>query len=105
VTGLLQTEDYARALISTLPGVTGDTVAARVAARMERQRRVLYRADPPRAWFIVDELSLYREVGGREVMARQVRHLAEAAALPQHHGTGPAGRGSPRQCQRVPDGR
>jgi hypothetical protein len=82
VTGLLQTEDYARALIATLPGVTGDTVAARLAARMERQKRVLHRAGPPRAWFLVDELSLYREVGGREVMARQMRHLAEAAALP-----------------------
>jgi transcriptional regulator with XRE-family HTH domain len=82
VTGLLQTEDYARSLIATLPGVTRDTVAARLAARMERQKRVLYRADPPRAWFIVDELSLYREVGGREVMARQMRHLARVAALP-----------------------
>jgi transcriptional regulator with XRE-family HTH domain len=82
VTGLLQTEDYARALISTLPGATGDAIAARLAARLERQKRVLYRADPPRAWFIADELSLYREVGGRETMARQMRHLAEAAALP-----------------------
>ena len=40
VHGLLQTEDYARALLSTYPGVTGEAVGARLAARMERQRRL-----------------------------------------------------------------
>jgi hypothetical protein len=79
--GLLQTEDYAAALISTLPGVPRETVAARVAGRMDRQRRVLLRDDPPRAWFIVDELSLYREVGSRQVMAAQLNRLREAAAM------------------------
>jgi hypothetical protein len=82
VTGLLQTEGYAHALTSTLPGVTPDTVTARVAGRMQRQRRVLSRDDPPRAWFVVDELSLYREVGSAQVMAAQMRHLIEVAAMP-----------------------
>jgi transcriptional regulator with XRE-family HTH domain len=79
--GLLQTENYAAALISTLPGVPQETVTARVAGRMDRQRRVLLRDDPPRAWFIVDELSLYREVGNEQVMAAQLRRLREVAAM------------------------
>ena len=49
---------------------------------MERQRRVLLRDDPPEAWFIVDEHSLYRHVGSPEVMAGQMRHLSEVAAMP-----------------------
>jgi len=81
VTGLLQTEDYARALLATLPGVSADTIAARLASRMERQRRVLMREDPPSACFIVDELSLYRCVGSAEVMAAQMRHLLDIAAM------------------------
>lgn len=81
VTGLLQTEDYARALLATLPGVSADTIAARLASRLERQRRVLLREDPPSACFIVDELSLCRCVGSAEVMAAQMRHLLEIAAM------------------------
>ena len=50
---------------------------------MERQRRVLMRDDPPLAWFLVDQLSLYRLVGSPEVMASQMRHLlATVAASP-----------------------
>jgi transcriptional regulator with XRE-family HTH domain len=51
VTGLLQTEDYARALLSTSPGAGDETVRSRLAARMERQRRVLMRDDPPLVFF------------------------------------------------------
>ena len=53
VSGLLQTEDYAGALLRTYPGVSDEVVAARLASRMERQRRVLMRDDPPRTWFLV----------------------------------------------------
>jgi hypothetical protein len=56
---LLQTEDYARALLQTLPGASADVVDSRLRSRMERQRRVLLRDDPPQAWFVVDEHSLY----------------------------------------------
>jgi Domain of unknown function (DUF5753)/Helix-turn-helix len=80
--GLLQTEDYARVLLSVSPGVTDEIVASRLRARMERQRRVLYRDDPPRAAFVVDELSLYRCVGSPAIMAAQMRRLAEVAAMP-----------------------
>jgi hypothetical protein len=82
VHGLLQTEDYARALLVTMPRTSDETVTARLANRMERQRRVLMRNDPPAAWFVIDELSLYRLVGSADVMAAQVRRLSEVTAMP-----------------------
>jgi transcriptional regulator with XRE-family HTH domain len=82
VHGLLQTEGYARALLETSPGVTEEMVAARLAARMERQRRVLMRDDPPFAWLLVDQLSLARLVGSAEIMAAQMGHLVAVAAMP-----------------------
>jgi transcriptional regulator with XRE-family HTH domain len=81
IDGLLQTEDYARAVFAAVPRLTPEIAAARLAARMERQRRVLMRDDPPEAWFVIDELSLYREVGSAEIMAGQVRRLREIAAM------------------------
>jgi hypothetical protein len=82
VTGLLQTEDYARALLSTFPGASDEAIKSRLAARMERQRRVLMRDDPPLAFFVVDEFALYRLVGSPEVMAAQMRHVSAVAAMP-----------------------
>ena len=82
VTGLLQSEDYARAILATFPAVTEDTIATRLAARVERQGRVLARDDPPKAIFLVDELALYRQVGTADVMAGQMRQLAATAAMP-----------------------
>jgi len=81
VTGLLQTEDYARALI-TVQQVAAEVATTRLAARIERQRRVLFRDDPPKSWFLVDLLSLYRDIGSPAVMADQLRHLTEVASLP-----------------------
>jgi hypothetical protein len=82
VHGLLQTEGYAGAMIATLPGVTAEVLATRIASRMARQQRVLYRDDPPLVCAIVDHVSLYRRVGSPEVMAGQMAHLLEIAALP-----------------------
>jgi hypothetical protein len=81
IDGLLQTADYARAQLETATGVTAEVVSARLTNRMQRQQRVLYRLDPPAAWFVVDELSLYRCVGSPEIMAAQMRHLAEVARM------------------------
>jgi transcriptional regulator with XRE-family HTH domain len=81
IDGLLQTASYARALVLTSPGITDEQVSQRVAGRMERQRRVLFRGDPPAARFLVDELSLHRVVGSREIMAGQLRHLLDVAAM------------------------
>ena len=83
MTGLLQTADYAHALISVQPHIDQETVSARLANRMQRQQRVMGRDNPPSAWFIIDELSLYRQVGGAEAMATQLRHLLEVAAMPK----------------------
>jgi transcriptional regulator with XRE-family HTH domain len=82
VTGLLQTQDYARALIDVVPGTTAETAAARLANRMERQRHLLGRDTPAKITFIVDELALYRCVGTAEVMAAQLIRLRDTAAMP-----------------------
>jgi hypothetical protein len=79
--GLLQTEAYARALIAVEPAITDEIARVRLANRMERQRRVVMREDPPSAWFIVDEVALYRRVGSSEIMAVQMERLIEVAAM------------------------
>lgn len=80
--GLVQTEAYARALLATMPDVPADVVETRLAARTERQRRVLHRENPPEVWILTDELALYREVGSPEVMAEQLDHVRAVAAMP-----------------------
>ncbi|MCP3821202.1 helix-turn-helix domain-containing protein [Streptomyces sp. A3M-1-3] len=73
VYGLLQTEEYARAVLATgMP----DDLEGLVAARLERQR-ILQRDRPPLAWAILDEAALYRPIGGREVMRRQLTRLLD----------------------------
>ena len=67
VPGLLQTGDYARALLSTKVGATEDDVDQLVTARLERQI-ILDRDDPPLLWVLIDEEALRRPVGGRDVM-------------------------------------
>ena len=82
VPGLLQTEDYARALISgTLPFASRDEVERRVEVRMAR-REVLQNENPLELWGIIDEAVLRRRVGGPAVMRAQFRHLLEASELP-----------------------
>jgi transcriptional regulator with XRE-family HTH domain len=80
--GLLQTSDYARAQLETASDASAEMTAARLAARMQRQQRVLHRLDPPSVYFVVDELSLYRRVGSPEIMAAQMRHVLDVARLP-----------------------
>jgi transcriptional regulator with XRE-family HTH domain len=74
VDGLLQTPDYARALLSTRVGASDDQVDQWVAARLERQE-VLNRPDPPLLWVVLDENVLRRPVGGPAVMLAQIEHL------------------------------
>lgn len=78
--GLLQTEDYARAQVALEPRVTAGQVAERVANRMARQQRVLYRDEPPLAHFLVSAVSL-RDMP-RYLVAGQLRRLLDVAALP-----------------------
>ncbi len=62
VPGLFQTEDYARAVLSTRPNTAEDVIEELVAARLQRQE-VLGREEPPLIWSLIDEAALYREVG------------------------------------------
>ena len=82
VDGLCQTEDYARALIATAPGIDAVTAATRLRGRMDRQQRFWERQPAVMAALVVDEVSLYRQVGSAEVMALQLRRLLEIAAMP-----------------------
>ncbi|GAB3432373.1 helix-turn-helix domain-containing protein [Actinophytocola sediminis] len=82
VPGLLQTEDYARAVIrGVLPTATEDEVEDRVSARMGRQA-VLIKDSPLKLWAVLDEAALHRVVGGPEVMLGQLDHLASAVNAP-----------------------
>ncbi|MBM0231179.1 helix-turn-helix domain-containing protein [Micromonospora sp. STR1_7] len=82
VPGLLQTENYARAVIrGVLPLATDADVQARVDARIQRQVS-LRKTEPLRVWAILDEAVLHRQTGGAEVMAAQLEALAEAADQP-----------------------
>jgi transcriptional regulator with XRE-family HTH domain len=82
VPGLLQTEDYARALIAgVLPLATEDEVERRVEARLQRQA-VLTRKKPLKVWAVVDEAALRRLVGGEKVMVRQLQRLIDASQNP-----------------------
>lgn len=80
--GLLQTEDYAAALLATMPGASDEAVAGRLRARMERQRRIILRDSPPTMCFIVDEAALHRLVGSPAIMTTQMRQLCAVAAMP-----------------------
>jgi transcriptional regulator with XRE-family HTH domain len=82
IPGLLQTEDYARAVIrAVLPWASRDEVERRVEVRIERQE-VLRNDNPLELWVIADEAALRRQVGGPAVMQAQLGHLLEAAELP-----------------------
>ncbi|MFJ7066927.1 Scr1 family TA system antitoxin-like transcriptional regulator [Streptomyces sp. NPDC101115] len=71
VYGLLQTEGYARAVLSI---DHSDTLDEQVAARMERQR-ILDRDQPPVLCVVLDEAVLHRQIGSPEIMRNQLAHL------------------------------
>ena len=82
VPGLLQTEDYARAVVRKgMPAAPGDEVDRRVALRTRRQQ-LLSRPSAPRLWAVVDEGALRRPMGGRDVMRGQVERLMAATREP-----------------------
>lgn len=83
VPGLLQTPEYARAVTrAAVDGVEETRLDALVEVRLARQD--VLRSDPPLALSaVLDEAVLRREVGGPEVMTRQLERLMEAARLPQ----------------------
>lgn len=81
VPGLLQTEDYARAILRAgRPRDSDEEIEQHVAARMARQA-ILTRERPPLLWVALDEAVLRRPVGGRAVMRAQLAHLVAAARV------------------------
>lgn len=77
VPGLFQTTDYARALMRAHPTpVSEDEIERRTRLRIHRQE-VVFNDTPPHIWALLDESILYRPVGGRAVMAEQMRHLID----------------------------
>lgn len=77
VPGLLQTQDYCRALFDyKYPAIGTETAEQWVSARMERQL-VLQRDRPPVCHFILEESILRRPVGGADVMREQFRQILQ----------------------------
>jgi transcriptional regulator with XRE-family HTH domain len=82
VPGLLQTEDYMRAVVGGGHLDDGpEEREHRVQLRLHRQA-LLEREDAPRLWAVVDEAALRRPVGGPKVMRAQLERLIEAAEQP-----------------------
>jgi len=82
IPGLLQTEEYARAVNTLGHGdAKTDEIERRVQLRLRRQNR-LDEPDGPRLWAVVDEAALWRPIGGAEVMRGQLEHLMEVAKRP-----------------------
>lgn len=104
VPGLLQTEEYARAIVSShTPGLSPEQVDRQVKIKLERQQRVL--EEPPDLWVILDEAALHRPAGAATVMIEQLKHLARVArtrqpgginlhVIPYGHGSYPGQLGS-----------
>jgi transcriptional regulator with XRE-family HTH domain len=83
IPGLLQTADYARAVLNSPHSeISADEADARVEVRMKRQE-ALHQDPPLRLVAILDEASLHRQVGGPDVMRAQLEHLLEATKLPR----------------------
>ncbi|MER5385614.1 helix-turn-helix transcriptional regulator [Streptomyces sp. NPDC002688] len=83
VPGLLQTHDYATALMRVgFPNESEDDVARRVALRMKRQD-LLAKSEAPAVWAILDETVLRRPVGGSAVMRAQFDRLNEVLNMPK----------------------
>lgn len=82
IPGLLQTEDYARAVIRLgHPQCDDEEITRRVRLRTTRAE-VLRRPQPPTIWVVIDEAVLHRSLGGRAVMRAQIEHLLEMSKLP-----------------------
>ena len=82
IPGLLQTEDYARAVIALgHPSADEQEMERRVGLRQGRAR-LLHRPQPPTMWAVIDEAALCRPLGGPKVMRGQLEHLLEMSELP-----------------------
>ena len=82
VPGLLQTEDYARAvMLLGHDAASAREIERRVRLRMQRQA-LLDRDEPPSFWAVIDEAVLRRPAGSQTTMRGQLKHLADMAHRP-----------------------
>ena len=82
VPGLLQTEDYARAIFTMgNKGESAEQIERRVEVRM-RRRLILEPPAPRKLWVVLDEAVLRHQVGSPEIMRGQLEHLDRMAARP-----------------------
>jgi hypothetical protein len=82
IPGLLQTKEYARAVVMLGHGrASRQEIERRVELRLDRQK-LLSRPHPPQVWAVVDEAALRRPVGGYAVLRAQLKALIEATELP-----------------------
>ncbi|HVV22728.1 MAG TPA: helix-turn-helix transcriptional regulator [Pseudonocardiaceae bacterium] len=82
VPGLVQTEQYARAVVRRgLPDAPADEIERRVSLRMRRQN-LLAEPSTCRLWAVVDEGVLHRAVGGTDVLREQLKHMLEVTTQP-----------------------
>ncbi|MET9616623.1 helix-turn-helix domain-containing protein [Kitasatospora indigofera] len=98
VPGLLQTQAYAEAVVlGTQPDTDATAVSRRVEVRLKRQSRIYGENQLGSLWAVIDEAVLRREVGGPEVMYRQLNQLLDLSArsninlqvIPFSHGAHP----------------
>ncbi|MGW5774928.1 helix-turn-helix domain-containing protein [Streptomyces sp. NPDC003863] len=82
VHGLLQTEEFSRAILRTWRPAYGQEELERYLAARVARRSVLEKSPAPEFSFIQEEVSLRRPIGGRMVLRRQLEHLLEVAELP-----------------------
>ncbi|MFC8917152.1 helix-turn-helix domain-containing protein [Streptomyces sp. NPDC047821] len=83
VPGLLQTRQYAEALITgALPESSAADIEKRVNVRARRQERVKEAETPLRLWAVIDESALRRVVGDKQLMIEQLEHLLDQSHLP-----------------------
>ena len=78
VPGRLQTAEYTRAVLDTFAGeLTEETIEARVRMRELRRETFMDPGEHPEVFLVLDESVLYREVGGSNVLRRQLEHLLD----------------------------
>jgi transcriptional regulator with XRE-family HTH domain len=81
IPGLLQTDDYARALIRQGLAASEEDIARSTELRVSRQE-ILHGPNAPQLWVVLDEGAVRRPVGGRAVIRGQVEHLLAMAEHP-----------------------
>jgi transcriptional regulator with XRE-family HTH domain len=82
IPGLLQTPEYARYVMrASRPRDTDEAIETDVQSRINRQD-IFSRDNPPMAWFVIDESTLYRPFGGKNVMHSQLIRLEKMSIMP-----------------------